>query len=258
MPEDEPEVPLPGGTVNEVVRIGDTVRRSTGPWTPAVHALLRHLEAVGFPYSSRVLGFDSKGREVLRYIEGEVAGLPWPAALFQDGGVRSVARLVREYHAAVASFVPTPGSVWRLTAKELAPGKIVRHGDLGTWNMLWRDGQLVGLIDWDFAEPGPAIIDAAYAAKHCVPMRPDDALAEMGWQASPDRSHRLRVFCGEYGSVTPSQVLDAVEAYHEISVSRIRSRGGLGEEPWALFLKGYMIDLEADIAWFRENRASLC
>ncbi len=65
MSQDEIEIPLPGGTVNEVVvRVGNTVRRSTGPWTPAVHALLRHLESVGFEYSPRVLGFDAKGREV--------------------------------------------------------------------------------------------------------------------------------------------------------------------------------------------------
>lgn len=38
----EPEIRLSGGWVNEVVRTGDTVRRSAGPWTPAVHALLRH------------------------------------------------------------------------------------------------------------------------------------------------------------------------------------------------------------------------
>ena len=35
----------------EVVRIGDRVYRPAGPWTPAVQALLRHLEGAGFPYS---------------------------------------------------------------------------------------------------------------------------------------------------------------------------------------------------------------
>ena len=166
MSEGEIEIPLEGGTVNDVVvRVGDTVRRSTGPWTPAVHALLKHLERAGFPYSSRVLGIDAKGREVLGYVEGVTGNMPWPAALFTDDAVRDVARLVRGYHDAVASFVPPPGSVWRSTNVPLAPGEIVRHGDLGTWNMIWRAGALVGLIDWDFAEPGLAIIDASYAAK---------------------------------------------------------------------------------------------
>lgn len=34
------EIPMGGGNVSSgVVRIGDTVRRPAGPWTPAVHAL---------------------------------------------------------------------------------------------------------------------------------------------------------------------------------------------------------------------------
>jgi Phosphotransferase enzyme family len=256
---DEIEIPLPGGTVNgEVVRVGDTVRRNTGPWTPAVHALLRHLEGAGFPYSSRVLGIDAKGREVLSYIEGVTGNMPWPAALFTDAAVRDVATLVRQYHDAVAGFVPPPGSVWRNTDRPLAPGEIVRHGDLGTWNMIWREGELVGLIDWDFAEPGPAIIDAAYAAKHIVPLRADAALQQIGWQTTPDRKHRLRLFCEEYGSVTPQQLLDAVDAYNELSAKRMRTRGGAGEHPWAGFLEGYMGDLQEDIAWFAEHKASLC
>jgi len=63
------EIPL-GGNLNEAVRIGNTVRRRAGPWTPAVHALLRFLEHEGFP-APRVLGIDERHREILTYIEGE-------------------------------------------------------------------------------------------------------------------------------------------------------------------------------------------
>ena len=52
------EIPLIGGNTSTVVRVGDTVRRNVGPWTPAVHALLRHLEYVGFTGAPRVLGID--------------------------------------------------------------------------------------------------------------------------------------------------------------------------------------------------------
>jgi hypothetical protein len=42
-------VPLAGGNVSGgVVRVGDTVRRPAGFWTPAVHALLKHLHEAGF------------------------------------------------------------------------------------------------------------------------------------------------------------------------------------------------------------------
>lgn len=34
------------GSVTTVRRVGDTIRRPVGEWTPAVHALLTHLESV--------------------------------------------------------------------------------------------------------------------------------------------------------------------------------------------------------------------
>jgi len=43
----EQEVRFADGNVTPVVRVGDTVCCRPGPWTPAVHALLDHLEAVG-------------------------------------------------------------------------------------------------------------------------------------------------------------------------------------------------------------------
>ena len=46
-PDDGEDV-LAGGDMTAVVRIGDTVRRTAGPWTPTVHAFMRHLRASGF------------------------------------------------------------------------------------------------------------------------------------------------------------------------------------------------------------------
>src|SRR5438270_7972799 len=100
-------IPLSGGTVAaRVVRVGDTVRRSLERWSPAVHALLRHLEQAGFAGAPRFLGVDDSGREVLSWIEGVPALRPWPQALLTDGGVRRLARLLRQFHDAAASFDP--------------------------------------------------------------------------------------------------------------------------------------------------------
>ena len=65
---------LDGGNVGGAVRIGDTVRRSAGPWTAAVHALLTHLATKRFTAAPRPLGFDEQGREVLTFLEGQVVG----------------------------------------------------------------------------------------------------------------------------------------------------------------------------------------
>ena len=50
-PDSPDEIPLPGGNVGGAVRVGDTVRRPTGPWTPAVHELLEFLADAGLPRS---------------------------------------------------------------------------------------------------------------------------------------------------------------------------------------------------------------
>jgi hypothetical protein len=74
------EQPLSGGTANRglVFRVGDTVRRPLRPTSPATHALLGHLDDVGFPGGPRFLGIDANGREVLSYIPGEAVTPPYP------------------------------------------------------------------------------------------------------------------------------------------------------------------------------------
>jgi hypothetical protein len=56
-----------------VVRRQGTVVRPAQPWMPAVHALLRHFEAVGCTGAPRVYGegLDGEGNEVLSFVDGE-------------------------------------------------------------------------------------------------------------------------------------------------------------------------------------------
>ena len=61
-----------GRTATEVVRIGNTVRRSVGPNSEFKHALLKLLEEKSFAHAPRFLGIDEKGREILTFMEGEV------------------------------------------------------------------------------------------------------------------------------------------------------------------------------------------
>ena len=43
------------------------------------------------------------------------------------------------------------------------PGELICHGDFGPWNLVWRDGMPVGLIDFDDARRGDASEDVARA-----------------------------------------------------------------------------------------------
>src|SRR3972149_5690611 len=63
-----------------VLRKGEVVHRETGAWAPAVHSLLRHLEAVGFSGAPRVVGsgFDDQGLETVSFIDGQfIHPGPW-------------------------------------------------------------------------------------------------------------------------------------------------------------------------------------
>jgi hypothetical protein len=97
---DEIEIRLEAGNTSSVWRRGTTIRRSTGPWTPSVHRLLRHLEAAGFQGAPRVLGLDEQGREILSYLEGEVPVYPTPPELWSEEVLEEVARLLRRLPAA--------------------------------------------------------------------------------------------------------------------------------------------------------------
>lgn len=102
----QPEEVLAGGNMTAVVRVGDTVRRAAGPWTPAVHALLRHLRARGFRQAPEPLGIDQQGREILTLLPGRVATYPLPAFVWSDDTLVAVARLLAAYHDATVGFVP--------------------------------------------------------------------------------------------------------------------------------------------------------
>jgi hypothetical protein len=156
MTDREVEEPLSGGFSNVVVRKGHTVRRNCGPWTPAVHALLVHLHSVGFGYAPRALGIDDQGREILTFIDGKTAWWPWPEVLLTDAGLRVVARMVTRLAAAVENFVDPPDAVWH-GGPRADPSFRIRHGDLAPWNTVWNETELVGLIDWDTAEPAPPL-----------------------------------------------------------------------------------------------------
>src|SRR2546429_10022381 len=64
-------IPLLGGNTSTVVRVGDTLRRNVGPWTPSRHALLRHLEDVGFTGTAPGLGLYERRPAGLSYLDGE-------------------------------------------------------------------------------------------------------------------------------------------------------------------------------------------
>jgi len=243
------EIPLSGGNMSGgVVRVGDTVRRPAGPWTPAVHALLTHLHAAGFDGAPRPLGIDERGREILTFVPGTVA---WPGnvhLLDGDGQLRRATRLIRDFHDAVARFTPPPGARWQVLIP--ADGdEIIAHHDLAPWNLVIGDRQWA-FIDWDTAAPGTRLWDLAYAVHGFVPLTANPA-----WQRG-DASHRLRLITDTYG-LTEQQRLDIIpllarrtRAMYEF----LAQQAARGTQPWTrLWHEGHGDAWQADTSYITQR-----
>ncbi|MDX6516150.1 MAG: hypothetical protein QOH73_1816 [Gaiellaceae bacterium] len=202
---------LAGGDLNLVVREGATVRRPTGPWTPAVHALLRHFEAVGFDGAPRALGIDDEGREILSFVAGDAALAPVPAT---DGAVAGIGRLLRRMHDAQAGFAAPEDAAWQRAPGAPLEGDVICHGDLFWPNVIFRAGEPCALIDWDLAAPGSRLDDLASAANFWVPLRDDRTAAAWGLPLER-RSQRLRALCDGYALDERAGLLAAVQAANE-------------------------------------------
>jgi hypothetical protein len=166
------DVPLRGGTANfgRVFRVGDTVRRPSGPHTESVHVLLRHLAERGFAGAPRVVGSDPHG-EILGYIPGRAPATdPVPAWALTDAALRSVGRLLRDYHQHVAGL-DLRGHRWQREVPQPWRGPIVTHNDVNPANVIFRGGRAVALIDFDLAAPGTAAFDLAVTACFWAPLR---------------------------------------------------------------------------------------
>lgn len=231
---------LGGGTLTPVVRVGDTVRRPTGPWSPAVHALLLHLEEVGFTRAPRFLGIDDEGREILSFLPGTVANWPWPETMLTDDGPRRVGDWLRDYHAAVGSFAPPHDTIWR-DGSVLDPGQLVVHGDPGPWNAVWSEGELRGFIDWDLAGPGGPHDEILEALWHVVPLYDDGACREAWFREGCDRMRRAAVFLEAYGSdlrfPDERSLAEAVLEHARRQRARTLRLAEAGTEPWVTLSK---------------------
>lgn len=253
----EDEQPLDGGFVNEVVRVGDTVRRTAGPWTPAVHALLQHLEHAGFAEAPRVQGIDQQGREILTFLPGETSPwTAWPEVLLRPDGLIMMGQLLRRYHDAVAGFVPPKDSTWR---NPMAPadGEVIRHGDFSPFNILWQDDRPTGVIDWDFAQPGRAITDLAYLAWNAVPLQGPGRISEYGLPDDVDLPARLMALCTAYGGTFGAdEVIDAAIEAIQTEADQTAELAKRGLHPWQRFAADGNVDaFHREAEWIRGNRA---
>jgi Ser/Thr protein kinase RdoA (MazF antagonist) len=178
-----------------------------------VHAFLRHLEAVGFDGAPRVIGIDGLDREILTFVEGEVATRPLPAYAVTDQALVDLAGLLRRFHDAAATFTPPSGAVWEDGSAADEPPELVGHCDVRPENVVFRkpsgsressggpesSERMVpyALIDFDMARPTTRLFDVVTTLRHWAPIA--DPIDLDPTQSRLDVGARLRLFADAYG-----------------------------------------------------------
>ncbi|MEV8339090.1 phosphotransferase [Leucobacter sp. NPDC077196] len=242
---------LPGGSggvwlVQETSGV-TRVHRPTGPWTPAVHALLAHLDAQGLDGIPRVHGVDADGWEILDYLPGRTID-PERAGV-GDAALAEAASWLRRFHDAVRGFAP--GALeWRQGVQRLEAGQVICHNDPGLYNWVVVDDDFAGMIDWDRAGPGYPLDDLAFMCWSSVPL-----LREI---PPADAARRLAIAAQSYGDVTPAELLSAVEA--RMSLIAARWRDGIERgDPGTLALRdaGIMDRHHRRVEGFSRRRAAI-
>ncbi|WP_328475229.1 aminoglycoside phosphotransferase family protein [Actinoplanes sp. NBC_00393] len=255
------EQQLPGGRTFGAVRVGDEVRRPPQPWTPTVHAVLRHLEDHGFAGAPRARGFDDEGRERLTFLPGRTLAetSPWPQWVRSDDALRQVGGWLRRLHDATTTFRPPADAVW-FTGRPWQPDLLIGHLDAAPWNVVWADDTLVGFVDWDTASPARPEDDLAFTALTWVPLLTARIAEPAGFPDPADRSRRLHLLLDAYGYTGDrTAIREAMLGRVERNVAVIRQLADGGEPtyrrmlPWAADLErsGSEVAALPDVFWQR-------
>ena len=262
---DTAEVPLIGGDMTEgVVRVGRTVRRPLRPHTPAVHALLRHLEAVGFEGAPRALGIDAKNREVLTYLPGVVARRPLQGFVTADSTLAALAELQLRYHHAVVGFEPPSWALWdgEVTRFVDGPPEIICHCDVNLENVIFRPGpdglQPYAFIDFDLARPGTRLVDIIQTLRYWAPIAdPADRVPAL---RDADAAGRIAMFCEAYGlsHTERARLVPVASRWLRRSRATIAQRARVSGGAWTRMLDAGVHDrLLRSAIWLERNRPEI-
>ena len=251
------EIKLTGGNLSQVVRIGNTVRRSLKPWSKTIHGLLRHLEEKHFASSPRFLGIDEQGREILSYFEGEIGeGL---SCLWSKETLIAAATLLREYHDASADYIFAENDdSWQFVYPDRQRHQVICHNDFAPYNLIFGGGRPLALIDFDVAGPGPRLRDVAMGAYWFAPLSFSSERKERSLHDLHSGGPRLCLFCKAYGLELTPVLIDMVEEWLLFMGTFPLEQVDAGHAEYQILIdEGHVEHWRREHLAFREHRGQL-
>ena len=198
------------------------------------------------------LGYDDQGREVLSYLPGTVGHYPLTTELRSDAILIQAAHLLRRLHNATEDIALAKPTGWQTPTRE--PVEVICHGDFAPYNCVFAEGELVGVIDFDHAHPGPRLWDLAYAAYRFTPTTAPSNPDNFG--TLQDQARRLRLFCDTYGLTDRSQVIVTLIQRVQFMADMLLTGAAQGDTRMqANIAAGHLEIYQTDAAYLAANRA---
>jgi aminoglycoside phosphotransferase (APT) family kinase protein len=115
---------------------------------------------------------------------------------------------------------------------------VVAHNDAAPYNAVWRDGELIGFIDWDMAGPRRREDDLAWTAFSWVPLHARHVVAAEGFTDFGRRRARLSAFLDSYGSLlTLDEVIARLAVLIDDQIRLMRQRASAGDATYQRMLE---------------------
>lgn len=231
------EQTISAGGVTHVVKVGDTVRRPTRPFTATIQLYLAHLRTQGFKSAPEPLGYDEYGREVLSYVPGDVPQEPLPAWATDDNVIVALAVLIRRLHDAAEGWVPPGDACWGSIPGSPAAGvvplfdepELVSHQDYCPGNVVFRGGIPSAFIDFDLARPTTRVVDIVNALYWWAPLlHPLDRAPAL---VEADAAARVRLFADSYGMTADQRTKVIAIALQRVRNTSLTMRAAADVDP---------------------------
>ncbi len=257
----ENEIVLEGGNLNKIIRNGETVRRPLKNWSPTIHKLLKYLEENRFKEAPVFYGIDENNREILSYIHGETA-VEFPRLkpyMMTDEVLIDVAHILKKFHDLSCRFERDINDEWMLSYPGTLPVEVICHNDWAPYNVVFSNGKVSGIIDFDTACPGPRIWDIAYTLYTFVPLGRFaydpvcDVLMDYKTSIHADnRKKRIEKFFNAYGFNKTDDLINQIVFRLQTLCNTLITKANDGDEAFKKMVsEGHLLHYQKDIEFIK-------